>query len=165
MFVQEYLLFKISIVLTGFYSGGIYVVAPLYLVEIIGNDRLEFFIFHKNQKKKIIENNWTKLSFSSFRGAILTSLILSTCFGEMLAFGANLFLKNNFIALWFLIPLIVMATILFYSFPDSCISLLKRKKFAERKIDLQFDENMLDWNQIQIAQNYCHVWTIDIDFH
>lgn len=69
--------------------------------------------------------------FYSFRGAMLTSLILSTCLGELFAIGAYSAFRNNDFILLFVIAITMTANILLHRFiPDAPLSLVKRKKFT-----------------------------------
>lgn len=80
-------------------------------------------------KTKMIKHWWTHWCHS-FRGAILTSLVLAEILGEMLAYSGNLFIKDDILSTWVRILLVATAAAFIYSyFPDTPLSLIKRKKF------------------------------------
>ena len=81
----------------------------------------------------------------------LTSLFLSVCLGETLAYAGNLLLNSRIFAIYLTITLIVMANILFYVFfPETPLTLVKRKKFAEAEESIRFYKNIRKTDEHQL---------------
>lgn len=80
----------------------------------------------------------------SFRGAILSSCILPSFLGQMIAHGGTIFFYNTLV-LWLVILLIVIAIGLFYFYcPDTPLWLIKNKKFEviESSIEKTWGERL-----------------------